>query len=709
MEFYRDKEEAWKRRITTSLDRSEEEATAALERYIKVHSELPEPAQHLGRFEVFSTITLAHPSTLFRAACCPDKDLFVVVSRSGGGDRVSLWKMQGSKRWEVDANKGVSPDERVVSLVWDPSGRHIMVAHNPPRLTLHSLETGREQHNIDIPLIPAVTISDLWWLELSDKTFKNHAFPNFLGRNGIDPGSAHSLINHLPPLDFIPHESDLSSTELFVPGNSSHQPAHLERSDEFEEWPTLLGDLPSSRLKSKEVKDNTYGKQWGEANKCSTMLIVADSSGCMHYYLDGTFYLGKVQLTPVPSASCWSGHSAPSQQFLLHCGVASQTRSPLFQDTLICPTRIILPLLNDSGEFNSIARTSSTLRHLLWHCRKLAAELQVQWIGTESKEGAGGLGPKWLKSIEIVQRDNWGYADRRGVLELTLLLVTGQASQPLSSILAGGESTSDRKLTRWETAVGETLVKIRDFTERRLHPAFQRVYLLLEEVVSWISTPGKYSGLAFSMSETLELLNLVEAGVYLSSWLAATARDELNQFRNFVQWLRFETQRIQTAGSEANPSLVPKHDPLEVNRYLMSGLVKSEVDSWFEGPPPDERMLDFFRGRVTPLQSTVSDAEAFINSGRVLPAIEDADQSVLDSISENCFVHHRFSDLQHFALCNGNTKNGKDECSEIYNKRPDNSKFQRKEMLPAGRIFRRVYSFRYCCQPSLRFQREVFG
>ena len=34
--------------------------------------------------------------------------------------------------------------------------------------------------------------------------------------------------------------------------------------------------------------------------------------------------------------------------------------------------------------------------------------------------------------------------ERRGILELTMLLVTGQASQPLSSILAGGESTSDR-------------------------------------------------------------------------------------------------------------------------------------------------------------------------------------------------------------------------------------------------------------------------
>jgi hypothetical protein len=40
--------------------------------------------------------------------------------------------------------------------------------------------------------------------------------------------------------------------------------------------------------------------------------------------------------------------------------------------------------------------------------------------------------------------------ERRGILELTMLLVTGQASQTLAGIFAGGESTSDRvRRHRW--------------------------------------------------------------------------------------------------------------------------------------------------------------------------------------------------------------------------------------------------------------------
>jgi hypothetical protein len=78
-----------------------------------------------------------------------------------------------------------------------------------------------------------------------------------------------------------------------------------------------------------------------------------------------------------------------------------------------------------------------------------------------------------------------------------------------------------------------------------------------------------------------------------------------------------ETQRIQIAGSEITTNLVPKYDPVEVNKYLMSGLAKSETDSWFEGPPPDERLLDFFRGRIPPLRSTLADTNEYIKSSRV--------------------------------------------------------------------------------------------
>ena len=40
-------------------------------------------------------------------------------------------------------------------------------------------------------------------------------------------------------------------------------------------------------------------------------------------------------------------------------------------------------------------------------------------------------------------------------------------------------------LQKWESTVGEALVKLRDFSELRISPACQRLHLLLEEILGW--------------------------------------------------------------------------------------------------------------------------------------------------------------------------------------------------------------------------------
>ena len=73
------------------------------------------------------------PSTcrLLASSCCPDKDLVVLISRLGGKDRISLWKIQGSKKWEVDVGTDESKSEEVVGLTWSPDG--MIIPSVPPR------------------------------------------------------------------------------------------------------------------------------------------------------------------------------------------------------------------------------------------------------------------------------------------------------------------------------------------------------------------------------------------------------------------------------------------------------------------------------------------------------------------------------------------------------------------------------------------------
>lgn len=72
-------------------------------------------------FAPLAIFRLPSSCRLLPSACCPDKDLVVLLTRLGGRDRISLWKMQGSRKWEVDiASDDVSAT--VVGLVWNPSG-----------------------------------------------------------------------------------------------------------------------------------------------------------------------------------------------------------------------------------------------------------------------------------------------------------------------------------------------------------------------------------------------------------------------------------------------------------------------------------------------------------------------------------------------------------------------------------------------------------
>ena len=68
-------------------------------------------------------VRLQSKSRLLPSACCPDKDLVLIVSRVGTSDKMSLWKMQGSKRWEVEVSRGdTNEEQQITAVAWSPDG-----------------------------------------------------------------------------------------------------------------------------------------------------------------------------------------------------------------------------------------------------------------------------------------------------------------------------------------------------------------------------------------------------------------------------------------------------------------------------------------------------------------------------------------------------------------------------------------------------------
>jgi anaphase-promoting complex subunit 4 len=158
----------------------------------------------LNAFASIAVLQLPSQSRLLASACCPDKDLVVLISRLGGKDRMSLWKMQGSKKWEVDVGTEEASVEEIVGIAWSPdgksesdvflstliprsSGQSIAVAHDPPRITLHSIQDGQEERALPV-VTPSNTlrrsfcITGLWWFR-EEQMVTISSIPDMFKRN----------------------------------------------------------------------------------------------------------------------------------------------------------------------------------------------------------------------------------------------------------------------------------------------------------------------------------------------------------------------------------------------------------------------------------------------------------------------------------------------------------------------------------------------
>lgn len=322
-------------------------------------------------------------------------------------------------------------------------------------------------------------------------------------------------------------------------------------------------------------------KQAEELNK-NSMLIVADTLCRFHSFLDGTFSLGHI------------GINTARVNATLHT-LRKHAKEPIFfahprmSDGLtdLLPTRIYLPLLKQR-HVRDLARLSSSSRELIWYVMRCVKDMRAAWFGSDSLPGARELGPKWIQALEAKQKELFGQEEPNPMLDLTSLLATGRASESLSDFLGSGELMSDRGIQKWDATVMEALVKLRDYSEKRVAPACQRLHLILEDLHGWSLLP-QYNLFEIQPEEVKGCLALASRAILLSTWLAAVARREIGRFREFMNWIRMESTNANP-NETSSPNL--RYDILEVNKYLTGGLVVSSIDKWFMGPVPQYTLQD---------------------------------------------------------------------------------------------------------------------
>ncbi|KAK7463599.1 hypothetical protein VKT23_005542 [Stygiomarasmius scandens] len=212
-------------------------------------------------FSSYGVVQLATPCRFIPSACCPDKDLVLLVTRAGGRDRMGLWTLSGTKTWEVDPSPS---SERIVSCAWSPDGQSIAVAQHPPYLALYSLQDGREERSIPLSFNNGA-ITGVWWFR-HEKVVEDHPVPDIFRRNDIIhapasiPLSQHALQS---TADIICYRLGLSpennsSTRLndYVP--SSH---YCEQADwalfrmGLRNCPEFIGKPENHSREENELKD----------------------------------------------------------------------------------------------------------------------------------------------------------------------------------------------------------------------------------------------------------------------------------------------------------------------------------------------------------------------------------------------------------------------------------------------------------------------
>jgi len=163
----------------------------------------------------------------------------------------------------------------------------------------------------------------------------------------------------------------------------------------------LTASISSHTQESQRNVSNQQGDGTGDPNT-NSILAIADDLGHVRCFLDGTYPLGAISLSPETSTPALFKHPK-NPVFLAHC-------QRLIDNTVttdLHPTVIELPLLR-TRKPRDLAKLSSTTRELIWYTIRVVKEMRVVWFGSDTSNGARELGPKWIQALETKQKDQFG-------------------------------------------------------------------------------------------------------------------------------------------------------------------------------------------------------------------------------------------------------------------------------------------------------------
>ncbi|CAE6488086.1 unnamed protein product [Rhizoctonia solani] len=309
--------------------------------------------------------------------------------------------------------------------------RLILCIHQPPRATLRSVHDGKQVGELLLPNT-VTRITGAWWIE-SDEQPPTDELGDLMKRGSNTPGSAHSLLARLPLLEPYKDPLPAKPNPLGAPmtfGLPDPKPAQdwripspvVQGIQSLPPSPMAASLAPIDKVPTRNKPGSTTKDEQVDPNR-GTLVVIADSNGLVHLFLDGRYAMGEVRVYPSSTAVRMSGLSKRGS--ITSFGVyGSCLTSGMTPSTSLTPTLVHVSLAT-APETLKVARASSTVKALLEYIHLGIEELEIIWCG-RSKDGRGGvkdIGSFWAKIILEKERAHAGRVTRGPIAQLTQELI----------------------------------------------------------------------------------------------------------------------------------------------------------------------------------------------------------------------------------------------------------------------------------------------
>lgn len=327
-------------------------------------------------------------------------------------------------------------------------------------------------------------------------------------------------------------------------------------------------------------------------------MIVGSNDGSLHLSIYDSFVIGSLPAPVLGSEGVshligMASHPQMSTQALLMAGQADRP-----DELHVLP--VDLPFISSNPiNLSLLASKLTTLQKLLRYLRQTQLHMQFEWKNTRE------LPSRFLRSVEGgLEEMNSG--PKSVVAALYHTVVTGHAYEPVrewlvdslaervssTNCLPSNMLTSSKGHKRWEKAVVTGLESLRSLVHENFLPALDRCSIILSRLRGLAQFHDEREDIGFSVNQITKVMDIISCLNLVGHKILLVVMDELEHFKSFSAWLRFQIDRLQSTNDEELTEKEATMDTGRVLTYIERYLVDSPLRIYFDEINQESRDAD---------------------------------------------------------------------------------------------------------------------